>query len=80
VKLRPEKILSNYQTQFTPQRNIGQSMDLGIIAGIVMLAGWAIATFFFEAPGWVHIFLTAGVTMIIWRIVARKTPALPKRE
>jgi hypothetical protein len=53
-------------------------MDLGIIAGIVMLAGWAIATFFFDAPGWVHIFLTAGVTIIIWRIVARGTTALPK--
>ena len=55
-------------------------MDLGIIAGIVMLVGWAIATFFFEAPGWAHVFLTAGVTVIIWRIVARKTPELPKRE
>jgi hypothetical protein len=49
-------------------------MDLGIIAGVVMLIGWAIATFFFEAPGWVHFFLTAGVTMIIWRIVKRGTP------
>ena len=52
-------------------------MDLGIIAGIVMLVGWAIATFFFDAPGWVHFFLTAGVTMIIWRIVARGTPDVP---
>ena len=55
-------------------------MDLGIIAGIVMLIGWAIATFFFAAPGWVHLFLTAGVTIIIWRIVARGTPELPKRS
>jgi hypothetical protein len=54
-------------------------MDLGIIAGIVMLIGWAIATFFFNAPGWVHIFLTAGVTIVIWRIVKRSTPELPKR-
>jgi uncharacterized protein (DUF983 family) len=49
-------------------------MDLGIIAGVLILAGWAIATFFFEAPGWVHLFLTAGVTLIIWRIVKRSTP------
>lgn len=48
-------------------------MDLGIIAGVVMLVGWAIATFFFEAPGWVHLFLTLGVTILIWRIVARGT-------
>ena len=54
-------------------------MDLGIIAGIVMLIGWAIATFFFNAPGWVHIFLTAGVAVVIWRIVKRSTPELPKR-
>jgi hypothetical protein len=52
-------------------------MDLGIIAGIVMLVGWAIATFMFEAPGFVHFFLTAGVTLIIWRIVRRSTPELP---
>ena len=54
-------------------------MDLGIIAGVVMLIGWAVATFFFNAPGWVHFFLTAGVTLIIWRIVARRTPALPRK-
>jgi hypothetical protein len=53
-------------------------MDLGIIAAIIMLVGWAIATFFFDAPGWVHFFLTAGVTMLVWRIVKRSTPELPK--
>ena len=52
-------------------------MDLGIIAAVVMLIGWAIATFFFEAPGWVHLFLTLGVTLLIWRIVKRGTPDLP---
>ena len=55
-------------------------MDLGIIAGVVMLIAWAIATFFFNAPGWVHFFLTAGVTLIIWRIVKRSTPELPKKR
>jgi hypothetical protein len=49
-------------------------MDLGIIAGIILLIGWAIATFFLDAPGWVHIFLTGGVTLLIWRIVKRGTP------
>lgn len=59
-------------------------MDPGIIAAVVMLIGWAIATFFFEAPGWVHLFLTLGVTMLIWRIVKRGTPDAapepPKRK
>ena len=58
-------------------------MDLGIVAGIVMLIGWAVATFFFDAPGWVHLFLTLGVTLgvtlVIWRIVKRGTPEPPKR-
>ncbi len=48
-------------------------MDLYIIAAIVMLVGWAGVTFTTEAPGWVHLFLTAGVFLLIWRIVVRGT-------
>ena len=50
-------------------------MDLGIIAAVAMLVVWAIGTFAFEAPGWVHFLLTAGVFLLIQRIVARGTPA-----
>jgi uncharacterized membrane protein len=56
-----------------------RTIDLGIVTGIAMLVLWAIATFAFEAPGWVHGLLTAGVFLIIYRIVARGTPA-PKDE
>lgn len=49
-------------------------MDLGIIAAVAMLAVWAVATFTTEAPGWVHALLTAGIFLLIWRIVARSTP------
>jgi Family of unknown function (DUF5670) len=49
-------------------------MDLGIIAAIAMLVFWAIATFMFEAPGYVHLLLTAGVFLLIWRIVVRGSP------
>ena len=39
---------------------------------IVMLVGWAVWTFAFDpAPGWVHLFLTLGVFLLIWAIVAR---------
>ena len=48
-------------------------MDLGIILAILMLIGWAIATFAYEAPGWVHGLLTVGVFLLIWRIVVRGT-------
>jgi hypothetical protein len=49
-------------------------MDLGIVAAVAMLAVWGVATFTTEVPGWVHALLTAGVFLLIWRIVARDTP------
>ena len=55
-------------------------MDLGLIIGFLMLVLWAIGTFFFEAPGWLHLLLTFGVFVIIWRIVARSTPDPDKWE
>lgn len=45
-------------------------MDIGIVAALAMLIVWGIATFAFEAPGFVHLLLTAGVFLLIWRIVA----------
>ena len=48
-------------------------MDLGIIAALAMLIVWAIGTFAFEAPGWLHLLLTAGAFRLIWRIVVRGT-------
>ena len=47
-------------------------MDLGLIAAIVMLVVWAILTFVVnDAPGMTHALLTAGVALLIWRIVKR---------
>jgi len=51
-------------------------MDLGILAGVGMLVVWAIGTFAFEAPGWIHLLLTVGVFLIIYRIVVRGTPGV----
>ena len=48
-------------------------MDLGIIAAIVMLASWAFVTFTTTAPGWIHILLTVGMFLLIYRIVVRGT-------
>ena len=44
-------------------------MDVALIGGIVMLVLWAAGTFFFEAPGWINLLLSAGVFALIWRIV-----------
>ena len=46
-------------------------MDVGIFIAIAMLAVWALGTFFYEAPGWLHLLLTFGVFLLIWRIVVR---------
>jgi uncharacterized protein (DUF983 family) len=48
-------------------------MDLGIIAAIVILAIWAFVTFTTTAPGWIHILLTLGLCLLIYRIVVRGT-------
>lgn len=46
-------------------------MDVGIFIAIAMLLVWAVGTFFYDAPGWLHLLLTAGVFLLIWRIVVR---------
>ena len=56
-------------------------MNWGIIGGLALLVIWAIAALVMNGPGWVHLLLTVGVFVIIWRIVVRgdrRHPA-PKR-
>ena len=46
-----------------------------IAAAIAMLVVWAVWTFVInDAPGWLHLFLSLGVFLLIWRIVAIGTP------
>ncbi|MDB4883305.1 MAG: hypothetical protein JWL95_2071 [Gemmatimonadetes bacterium] len=49
-------------------------MDLGIVAAIALLLIWAVAALVLQGPGWVHLFLTVGVSLLIYRIVARGSP------
>jgi hypothetical protein len=46
-------------------------MDFGILGAIAMLAIWAFVTFTTEAPGYIHLLLTLGVFLLIWRITVR---------
>ena len=55
-------------------------MDLWIIAAVAMLVVWGVGTFALGAPGWVHFLLTLGVFLLIYRIVARGTPAPPRND
>jgi hypothetical protein len=47
-------------------------MDVRILAAIAMLLLWVVGTFFLDAPGWINLLLSAGVFLVIWRIVVRK--------
>jgi len=49
-------------------------MDLGLLAAVVMLVVWAIGSLAFDGPGWIHLLLSVGVMLLIWRIVVRSTP------
>ena len=55
-------------------------MDIWMIAAIAMLVVWGIGTFAFEGPGWIHLLLTVGLSVLIWRIVVRGTPDEPSRR
>ena len=48
----------------------------GIIIAIALLVIWAIGTLF-DGPGSIHLLLTIGVSMLIWRIVVRGDRAHP---
>jgi hypothetical protein len=50
-------------------------MDLGIIVAIIMLIMWAIGALVMQGPGWIHLLLTAGVSLLIYRIVVRTSTA-----
>ena len=49
-------------------------MDIWTIAAIAMLIVWAVGTFAFGGPGWIHLLLTVGLSILIWRIAARNVP------
>jgi len=48
-------------------------MDPGLIGAVVMILVWGYLTFTTEAPGYVHLLLTLGVFLLIWRITVRGT-------
>ncbi|MFI5227603.1 MAG: hypothetical protein ACHQWU_00955 [Gemmatimonadales bacterium] len=46
-------------------------MDFGLLAGLVLLVIWAVGVFGFDGPGWLNLFLTVGVFLVLLRIVVR---------
>ena len=53
-------------------------MDGYLIAAVVILIAWAGITITTDAPGWIHLLLTGGIFVLIWRIVKRGTPSGPR--
>ena len=55
-----------------------KKVDVGLLFAIAMLVIWIIVTFVVnDAPGITHALLTAGVSLLIWRIVKRSEPEAP---
>jgi uncharacterized membrane protein len=48
-------------------------MNLGIVAAIVLLLMWAIGALVMQGPGWIHLLLTIGVSLLIYAIVIRSS-------
>jgi hypothetical protein len=48
-------------------------MNLGIVAAIVLLLVWAIGALVMQGPGWIHLLLTIGVSLLIYSIVIRSS-------
>ena len=46
-------------------------MDLGIVGAIALLVIWAYVALVKDGPGWIHLLLTVGVSLLIYRIVVR---------
>ena len=46
-------------------------MDLRMLGAFALLLIWAIAALVLEGPGWVHLLLTVGVSLLIYSIVVR---------
>ena len=46
-------------------------MDLRIFGALALLLIWAIAALVLEGPGWVHLLLTVGVSLLIYGVVVR---------
>ena len=52
-------------------------MDIWIAGAVLMLVAWVALVLGTDAAGWVHLLLTGGMFLLIWRIVVRGTPSGP---
>lgn len=55
-------------------------MDLGLLIGVALIVIWAIGALIYDGPGWIHLLLTVGVFVVIWRIVVRGNRRHPEPQ
>ena len=55
-------------------------MDLVMAGAVLMLVAWVVLVLTTQAAGWVHLLLTFGMFLLIWRIVVRGTPSGPSSQ
>ena len=57
-------------------------MDLGIIVAVIVLIVWGVGALVMQGPGWIHLLLTVGVSLLIYRVVVRTSgdPHEPPRR
>jgi uncharacterized membrane protein len=48
-------------------------MDVGVITAVAMLLVWAVWALAYDGPGWIHLLLTVGIALLIYRVVLRGT-------
>jgi uncharacterized membrane protein len=54
-------------------RSTEHIMNLPIVGALALLLIWAIAALVMEGPGWVHLLLTVGVSLLIYGLVVRSS-------
>jgi predicted phage tail protein len=45
-----------------------------IVTGLALIAIWAAATAFLQAPGWIHLLFTVGLALWLYGIVKPRAP------
>ncbi len=48
-------------------------MNWGIVGALLLLVIWAIVALVMNGPGWIHLLLTVGVSLLIYSVVTRST-------
>jgi len=46
-------------------------MNWGIVGALLLLVIWAIVALVMNGPGWIHLLLTVGVSLLIYSVVTR---------